>query len=359
VTRDNPPLHRRRYRQILFFWARVVIHLVWWDLLLGRIFIFRPRVLATRPARFRRLSRRFRLLAVNMGGVLIKLGQFLSSRVDVLPAEVTEELAGLQDEVPAVAWPEIAAVLSAELGDLALHFADFEERPQAAASLGQAHRAWLRPGEGDEPREAVVVKVQRPGIEALVATDLRALSVVAGWAMRYPPIRRRANVPALLDEFARTLAEELDYRLEADHAESMAAAFASDSTIVIPAVYRDHSTGRVLTLQNVEGIKITDVAAMRQAGIDPAQVAERLFEAYFHQIFSDGFFHADPHPGNLFVLPAPAALTAEVMDASDEGQPFRLAFVDFGMMGRIEPRLRENLQKVLVSAVQRDARGLT
>jgi predicted unusual protein kinase regulating ubiquinone biosynthesis (AarF/ABC1/UbiB family) len=363
VAENAPTINRRRYRHILFFWARVIAHLVWWDLLLGRVFLFRPRVLASRPERFRRLARRFRGLAVEMGGVLIKLGQFLSSRVDVLPVEITGELTGLQDEVPPVAWAEIRAVIRAELGDPADHFAAFEETPQAAASLGQAHRARLLPsaaGGRFEPGPAVVVKVQRPGIDVLVQTDLSALRVVARWAMRYGPIRRRANVPALLEEFSRTLWEELDYRLEAEHAERMAQIFAGDAAIVIPGVFREHSTSRVLVLENVEGIKITDVAQMREAGIDPAEVAERLLDAYFGQIFGEGFFHADPHPGNLFVLEGRPAGQVDGEEAvTSGGRPFRLAFVDFGMMGRIDPRLRENLRTVLVSATQRDARSLT
>jgi predicted unusual protein kinase regulating ubiquinone biosynthesis (AarF/ABC1/UbiB family) len=167
----------------------------------------------SRAPRLRRIARRFRGEAVVVGGVLIKLGQFLSARVDVLPVEITEELAGLQDEVPPAPFAAIEATLGQELGDLTPRFAHFEQTPLAAASLGQVYRARLQ-AESDHPdpsaiaspqSQTVVVKVQRPGIEEIVRIDLDALRVVARWVMRYRPIRRRANVPALLEEFAHTL----------------------------------------------------------------------------------------------------------------------------------------------------------
>jgi predicted unusual protein kinase regulating ubiquinone biosynthesis (AarF/ABC1/UbiB family) len=356
VTDSHEELIRGRYRQILWFFARVISHLVWWDLLVGRI--FKGAVRRSRPKRFRRMSRRFRVLAVEMGGVLIKLGQFLSARVDVLPPEITEELAGLQDEVPPVPFPEIESVLEAELGDIATHFAYFDTNPLAAASLGQAHRGWLAPADsqaGSGRPRSVVVKVQRPGIEDIVTTDLAALQVVARWAMRYRPIRRRADIPALMDEFAATLWEELDYVSEADNAERFAEMFAENEDVRIPAVYRQHSTRRVLVLEDVSGIKITDVDAIAAAGVDPREVAVRVLDAYFQQIFKEGFFHADPHPGNLFIQP----LDTIGWQGGAASRPFRLAFVDFGMVGHIERLMGDNLRKVLVSITQRDAWGLT
>ncbi|MDX1614963.1 MAG: AarF/UbiB family protein, partial [Candidatus Promineifilaceae bacterium] len=359
---DPANLDRRRYRKILWFFGGAIARIIWWDLLLARIFLFRARVRGSRPERFRRLARRFRDLAVEMGGVMIKLGQFFSSRVDVLPPEITEELAGLQDEVPPVPMVAIQEVLAAELGDVSRHFDVFETEPLAAASLGQAHRARLATlagasdGSPNSNRESVgpmvIVKVQRPNIEDTVRTDLAALNVVARWVMRYPPIRRRADVPALMDEFAATLWEELDYELEADNAEHFGRLFSDDPNVVVPAVHREHSTGRVLVLQDVTGIKITDFEALDRAGIDRSQVAMRLLDAYFRMIFKEGFFHADPHPGNLFVLPV-------LGRGGGDGQPFRLAFVDFGMVGHIEELMGENLRKVLVSVTQRDARSLT
>jgi predicted unusual protein kinase regulating ubiquinone biosynthesis (AarF/ABC1/UbiB family) len=302
------------------------------------------------------MARRFRGLAVDMGGVMIKLGQFLSARVDVLPPEITEELAGLQDEVPPVPWEEVSGVLTEELGDVSAHFAHFEPEPLAAASLGQAHCARLAPAEGSsEQADPVVVKVQRPNIENIVSTDLSALRVVARWVMRYRPIRRRADVPALMEEFATTMWEELDYISEADNAERFAEIFADRPRVRIPAVYRQHSTRRVLVLEDVSGIKITDVSALAEAGVDQKQVALNLLDAYFYQIFMIGFFHADPHPGNLFVRP----LSRGTLPWDGDGRPFQIAFVDFGMVGSIQELTGDNLRAMLVSITQRDARGLT
>ena len=353
-----------RTRRILLFFGAAILHFISLDIILGRIPLIGDWIRMSRPRRLRWWSRRFRALALDMGGVMIKLGQFLSARVDVLPNEITDELKGLQDEVPPEPGGRIIAVLQAELGDYHACFAAVEEEPLAAASLGQAHRAWLwpkegRPGLGD----AVVVKVQRPNIQKIVRTDLSALRVVARWINRYPPIRKRADVPALMEEFAKTLWDELDYELEADNAERFAAMYADSEQVYIPAVYRQYSTKRVITLENVEGIKITDVTAMQAAGIDTAAVAECLLDTYFRQIFYEGFFHADPHPGNLFVLPRadfpwpPPSANGD--EPPETGRPFWLIFVDFGMVGRVPEMMKAQLRKALIAVMQRDSQALT
>lgn len=343
-----------RFRRIVGFFVHMILHLIWWDLIISRIPIFGFRARRTRSMRHRKWAARFRLLAVEMGGVMIKLGQFLSARVDVLPREITDELKGLQDEVPSVPWDQIERIIRVDLGDPAVHFAFIEQDPIAAASLGQAHRAWLLPESEDHQRgKAVVVKVQRPNIEEMVRIDLSALQVVARIVMRYPPIRLRADVPALLDEFSRTLWEELDYESEADNAQRFAQIHANDKRIYIPKIYREHSSRRVLVLENVETLKVADIAALINVGIDPKEVANVLLEAYFKQVFQEGFFHADPHPGNLFVRPL-ANLEGE------PGQrPFLLIFVDFGMVGHIPSLMGDNLRKVMIGVMQRDARQLT
>lgn len=345
-----------RYRRILLFFGKAILHVIWWDLLLGRLPLLRQWPQRNRPQRYRRWARRFRHLAVDMGGVMIKLGQFLSARVDVLPPEITEELQGLQDEVPAEDSDRIMAVLQQELGDPYQCFARIEERPLAAASLGQAHRAWLRPAHADtDLGEPVIIKVQRPDIEQLVQTDLAALSVVARWVMNYRPIGRRANVPQLLDEFAKTLWEELDYEAEASNAERFAEMYANDGRIYIPAVYRQYSTRCVIVLEDVEATKITDVDQMKADDISPPEVAEALLDAYFRQVFRENFFHADPHPGNLFIRPR----TDLPWQPEDGPRPFWLIFVDFGMVGRVPDLVGQNLQRVIISVTQRDAEQLT
>lgn len=359
VVQNSPAIDidRLRFRAILIFFARVIAHFIWWDLLLARVPLIGARSRQSRPQRYRLLARRFRALAVSMGGVMIKLGQFLSARVDVLPPEITDELKGLQDEVPPELPARIFTVLRADLGDIDARFAHIEQEPLAAASLGQAHRAWLLPADETAERgQPVVVKIRRPGIETVVATDLAALRIVARWFMRYPPIRKRADVPALMEEFARTLEEELDYLAEADNAERFAAMYADNPQVYIPQVYREFCTERVIVLEDVTAIKIVDMDGIKAAGIDPKELASVLLETYFWQIFKEGFFHADPHPGNLFVRPYPdGAYDADETDS----RPFWLIFVDFGMVGRVPELMGENLRKLLVSVTRRDARALT
>lgn len=352
---DHAAIDQLRYRRILRFFAGVIANIVWWDLVVGRVPVARQRALASRPHRLRAMTREFRGLALEMGGVMIKLGQFLSSRVDVLPLEITQELQDLQDEVPAADTRQVFSLLREQLGDLERRFESIETEPLAAASLGQVYRARLRTDSGSGAR--VVVKIQRPGIEALVRTDLAALRVVARWVMRYRPIRTRANAPALMEEFARTLWSELDYRAEADNAEHFAEIHADNSRIYIPRIYREHSTGRVVVLEDVEGLKIADTEALTAAGIDSAQVADLLLEAYFKQIFVAEFFHADPHPGNLFVRPRP--VVAATAEETPGPRPFQLVFVDFGMAVRVPKAMGENLRKVLIGVTQRDTRQLT
>jgi predicted unusual protein kinase regulating ubiquinone biosynthesis (AarF/ABC1/UbiB family) len=349
---------RARYRRIVVFFARSLGALVLWELLLPLIGLARW-TRRTRPRRLRAMAVRFRGLAVGMGGVLIKVGQFLSSRLDLLPEEITSELAGLQDEVPAEVFADIRRVAEAELGaPLSERFLAFDETPLAAASLGQVHRARLRPsdaGPAGAPTPAfpaeVVVKVQRPNIEQLITTDLAALRTVGRWLAHYPPIRRRADVPALLAEFTRILLEETDYLAEGKNAETFAANFAGHAEVRVPRVLWSHTTRRVLTLEDVYGIKVTDHAALRTAGVDPAEVAVRLFDAYAKQIFRDGFFHGDPHPGNLFV----AVPTAEAGAATPRPRPWRLTFVDFGMVGRVTASVRGGLREAAIAMGTRDS----
>lgn len=281
-----------------------------------------------------------------MGGVMIKVGQFLSARLDVLPREITDELAGLQDEVKPEKVEEIRFVLENEFSlPVTEIFPWFDPIPLAAASIGQVHRARLRSvTEGIE--QEVVVKVQRPHIEAIVAVDLQALRIVSRWIDLYPPIRRRIDTPALMEEFSKTLGEEIDYLLEGRHAEMFAANFASRPDVRVPRVFWSHTTRRVLCLEYIQAIKVTDYPAVESAGLDRAEVAERLFGTYLKQIFEDRFFHADPHPGNLFILPA-----------EDPGQ-WTLVFVDFGMTGSLDEKLISGLREALIAIGTQDSNRL-
>lgn len=285
-----------------------------------------------------------------MGGVLIKVGQFLSARADMLPEEITSELSGLQDEVPPEDFNAIRQLIEAELGgSLSEKFSEFEETPLAAASLGQVHRARLFPQQSQENggRQQVVIKVQRPDIEQVIATDLGALRTVGGWAMRYEPIRRRADIPALLAEFSRILYEEIDYIAEGRNAETFAENFKHQPGIIIPNVIWSLTTRRVLTLEDVYAIKITDYEQIKAAGIPLEEVAERIFDIYLFQIFENGFFHADPHPGNLFV---------DLLSTGEDGQvTWQLTFVDFGMVGHVPPGTRSGLRELAIGLATKDA----
>ena len=340
---------RARYRRILRF-AAWHLAVTWWhELLLPRLGLRRITE-RSRTRRMIRFARRFRALAVELGGLMIKVGQFLSSRLDVLPPEITRELEDLQDEVPPVPFPAIRDLAEAELGTpLENIFAVIEETPIAAASLGQAHRATLLPAAAEDAgMSGVVVKVQRPGIEAIVDVDLAALRRVGGWLSHFRLVSDRADMPSLVEEFAQTSLEEVDYLQEAANSERFDADFAGDERVAVPRVAWERTTRRVLTLEDVTAIKITDTDGLRAAGIDPVEVAPVFASVMFDQLFTTGFFHADPHPGNIFVTPTPGA----------GGLPWRLTFIDFGMMGEVPPGTRSGLRKLLIAAAARDGGGL-
>ncbi|UPL14365.1 ABC1 kinase family protein [Microbacterium galbinum] len=344
--------HRARYRRIISFAAREFVKIWWFELVLPR-FGMSGIAERTRAPRMQKFARRFHGLAVELGGLMIKVGQFMSSRLDVLPPEITAELAGLQDEVPAVPFADIRVLAEAELGiPLGRAFAWVDETPLAAASLGQAHRAKLSEQDAaDTGLDTVVVKVQRPGIDGIVATDLAALRRVGKWLTRVRIVSDRVDAPALVEEFAATSLEEIDYLHEAASAERFREAFADDPRVDAPEIVWERSTRRVLTLSDVTAIKINDTDALRAAGIDPAQVAEVFAEVMFDQVFTHGFVHADPHPGNMFVTPRAAGA-----DAGDP--PWHLTFIDFGMMAEVPANLRAGLRTLLIAVTARDSRGL-
>ncbi len=341
---------KSRYRRILWFFARVLVNLLFWDVILSSIGLRRISH-RTRARRLQKIAASFRTLAIEMSGVMIKVGQFLSARLDVLPREIIDELAGLQDEVRPEPVESIRAVVEAEFHcPLEELFTDFNPQPMAAASIGQVHTARLQQPDGTF-RE-VVVKVQRPNIPQVVETDLAALRVVARWVHHYKPIRRHVNVPLLVEEFSRTLLEEIDYIHEGRNAEQFAKNFQDRPEVQVPAVYWTHTTLRVLTLENVLAIKITDNAALDAAGVDRAAVADTLIDIYLQQIFEDYFFHADPHPGNLFILPTAPP------DPATGRAPWRVVFVDFGMTGTLPPNLQAGLREVLIGIGTQDTHRL-
>ncbi|MGE5301241.1 MAG: ABC1 kinase family protein [Acidobacteriota bacterium] len=288
----------------------------------------------TSAARLSELNRRNAILirekALEMKGVMIKVGQFLSSRKDFLPDEYTEELSELQDRVPPHDFGEIRQRIIDELGSPPEEvFADFETEPIAAASLGQVHRAVLKDG-----REAAV-KVQYPGIEKIIETDIKMFEVLIrlmrgrmGWI----------DLRVLHQEFSKIVRAELDYVQEGKNAEKFRLNFSSDERVVIPRVYWEFSSGKVLTLEFVAGIKITECSVIKASGIDCRKLVNLLVETYAKMIFVHGFFHCDPHPGNIFV-----------------GEDASVVFVDFGMVQAISDSTKRNLRRYANAVIDNDA----
>jgi predicted unusual protein kinase regulating ubiquinone biosynthesis (AarF/ABC1/UbiB family) len=379
TSEQLPPLNIRprwRFLRISWFFLRVIIQVFFLDILLGRWAITRWYVRRTAMARWVRIARGFRGVAAQMGGVLIKLGQFLSSRADILPVQITNELAGLQDEVPPAPLPYVLATIVDELGaSPAQLFAQFVPTPVAAASLGQVFFGQLHDGRN------VAIKVQRPRIDEIVEIDLRAVE----WAIRvirnYGPIKRRADLLALFFEFKRVLIEELDYVHEASNALTIRANLADTPGVYVPEPYPEISSRRVLIMERISGIKISDIAALDRAGVDRSELAQRFYAAYLKQWFLDGVFHADPHPGNLFVRvdasatenkeitergkssnPSVSAVSAAAngqangshTNGTRPGVPYTLIFIDFGMVGRLGPRAMAALREGTVAVATND-----
>lgn len=348
----------QRYRKLRRFVRQVFVHVMWWDVLLNAPWLRRFR----RPAadRWARIARRYRALASEMGGVLIKIGQFFSVRVDLLPPEVTSELAGLQDEVPPEQFSVVALQIAEDFGrPVEAVFAEISPIPIGSASLAQVHRARLPDG------ETVVVKVLRPRIEVLVDTDLAAVSLALRLLKVSSRIRKRVDLDRLAAEIITTTRGELDLEAEGRHAERFARDFAGDARVCIPRVHWAWSARRTLTLEDVGFLKIGDLPALERAGISRSEVARTLYRIYMQQIFVHHFVHADPHPGNLFVRPLPLGDEAPFRPGDpvppppapqDTGQrPFQVVFVDFGMVAAIPERLRGALREYAIGLGTRDA----
>ena len=321
--------------RVLRIWS-AVLQLLLWLWLDGKAWSYPGGATAERrAARQRRRARWLTAELLELGSAFIKLGQLLSARPDVLPASWVEELARLQDSVPAFSFETAQALLEQELGERCAEIIDIDPEPLGAASLAQVHRASLRSG------RQVVFKIQRPGLERLFRLDLEVMQQVAALLQRHPSWGVGRDWVSIAQECRRVLLRELDFRLEAEHAARFRQQFLDDPGIRIPAVVWELSTRRVLCLDYVPGIKINDREALIQAGIDPAAVAEKGAASYLQQLVRFGFFHADPHPGNLAV-------------ARDGA----LIYYDFGMVGSLSQRLRSRLGRMVTSAAARDAAGL-
>lgn len=271
-----------------------------------------------------------------LGPTFIKIGQSLGTRADLLPLPFVKELGTLVDSVPPFSNDVAFARIEHELGrKISEVYAEFEPEPVAAASLGQVYRARLHTG------EEVAVKVQRPNLESTIKGDIVILKKVTRFAERFPKLNENADWAGMLGEFDSTIHEEMDYVAEGKNAERFRESFKNWSTIHVPTIYWNASTSRVLTMEFIHGTKVTDIEEQERLNISPAKVNRLLIKTYLKQLLEDGFFHADPHPGNLLVMP--------------DG---RLAFFDFGMVGRITPQLQAKMIDAFFHVVSKDPAGI-
>lgn len=273
---------------------------------------------------------------IRLGPTFIKMGQSLGTRADLLPLPFVKSLGELQDSVPPfsndIAFARLEKELGKKIGDV---YSEFDLEPIAAASLGQVYRARLHSG------EEVAVKVQRPNLEGIIRGDIDILRKIAKFAERFPALNENADWAGMLREFDETVHEEMDYSAEGRNAEKFTANFAGWAQVHVPKIYWNVTTSKVLTMEFIRGDKVTDLDVLRGRGVSPENINRLLIRTYLKQLLEDGFFHADPHPGNLLVM----------MDG-------RLAFFDFGMVGRISPRLQSKMIDAFFHIVSKDAPGI-
>ncbi len=292
-----------------------------------------PLKLARRDVHgIRTVGERIRLVLEELGPTFVKLGQLASTRSDLLPENIIEELVKLQDQVPAFAGEEARQIIELELGiPIEEMLESFQETPVAAASIGQVHLGKLHTG------ELVAIKVQRPGVARTVQRDLEILQDLIGIAKRHMDWVSQYNISEIIDEFAKSMRAELDYNVEGRNMERLGQNFADNRRIHIPKTFWNYTSARVLTMEFVDGIHMGKPEEIVQQGLQLSDVAQRLVDSMLQQIFIDGFFHADPHPGNLLAL-----------------RDGRVAYLDFGMMGRLNTDTKNGLSSFVIAMLRKN-----
>ena len=332
--------HLQRYRQILTvlfkygFGDLVEVLKIEQYIEIGLKMISRKR-----RDRLEKLSRaeRVRLAFEELGPTFIKLGQILSTRPDLIPVDFINELSKLQDMVPPCSFDETSSIIERELGSPPEKLFDFiEKTPLASASIGQVYKARLKDGED------VAVKVQRPGIKKIIEVDLEIMFHLATLMEKHIEEMELYRPVKIVEEFARTIEREIDYNIEASNMERFAGEFLDDSTVYIPKVFRDTTTSRVLTMEFVDGIKVSEIDKLDKAGLDRKIIISRGADLYLRQVFDHGFFHADPHPGNIYVLPNNV-----------------ICLFDYGMVGSVDLQTREDFVDLIDYVVHKDPAGAT
>lgn len=282
-------------------------------------------------SRYQKNARKALKTFVSMGPVYIKLGQWLSSRADILPQPYLEELAKLQDEVPASPFEQVKPIIEGDLGPVERTFDYIDKNAISGASLGQVYLAKIR---GKE----VIVKVKRPGIDNVVEEDIKVLKKIIPFAMRFVDPNLRYSAEAMLSQFIETIHEELDYRIESQNLKTIRRNFRDYPKVIIPSVMDDYSSKNILTMEYIPGIKITNVKALEEAGINREQLVIRAHKVFFTMLLRHEIFHADPHPGNISV--------------TNDGS---LILYDFGMVGKLDTKTRLKLIRLYLALVEKDA----
>ena len=280
--------------------------------------------------RFRRNARRALDAFISLGPVYIKLGQWLSSRADILPQPYLDEMAKLQDSVPAAPFEQVRPVIEGDLGSIGDRFDEIDPRPISGASLGQVYR-------GSISGRQIVVKVKRPGIEKTVAEDLKVLKKILPLALRFVDPNLGYSARAMLSQFVETIREEMDYGMESENLKRIKRDMERDDRVVVPSVYDGHSSKNVLTMEYLPGIKVTDIRALDEKGIDRQKIIADVHRVFFTMLLRHSVFHADPHPGNISV--------------TDDG---RLILYDYGMVGRLDDETRLRLIRLYLALVEKD-----
>ncbi|MDN4606719.1 ABC1 kinase family protein [Sporosarcina highlanderae] len=325
--------HTKRFKEIIYAFIRNGLS----------VFLFRLGLISrnaskhdTTDMNMQEIGDKLRLTLQELGPTFIKLGQIASSRRDLVPPMIAFELEKLLDHVTPVPFAQIREIVQSELeGPLEQFFSDFSEEPLATASIGQVHVARLHSG------EQVAVKVQRPDIRPTMETDLTILSDLAKFLEERVDWAKTYRLQDMIVEFSRSLNNELDYRVEGRSCERIAKQFEKHPTVIIPRVHRNFSTGKVLTMDKIEGIKANDLEKLDEGGYDRKLIARRIFDSMLHQILDDGFFHGDPHPGNILILPGNV-----------------VSYLDFGMVGRLDNKLKEQFAPFILHMRNQNTEGM-
>lgn len=326
--------HINRYREIAAAFSRNGLGFIVKELGLDQVFSLPRRLYVRRKQnQSKSLGMRIREFLEELGPTFIKIGQMASTRPDLIPEDIIKELSSLQDEIAPIPFEDVKQIVEKELGEsIDEAFEKFESEPLGVASIGQVHEAKLKNG------ERVAVKVQRPRVDKQVHTDLEILHELAERAEKRFDWAKQYQITDVVEEFSDAIKDELDYTTEGRNADLMAQQFEDDETIKIPKIYWDYTSKKVLTMEFVDGTKLDEIDKLKEEGIDLEWLADRVVHTMFYQIFKDGYFHADPHIGNIFA------------QSSDQ-----VAWMDFGLMGRLSSKMRMHLASLVMAMVKKDS----